>query len=230
MAEAIDAVLFDLDGTLADTAPDLTRALNAVLAEQGHPPLPLERVRPQVSHGGRALIRLGFGLEPDDPRGEPLRQALLRHYQGDICRDTRLFSGMETLLWRLERAAIPWGVVTNKPGWLTRPLLQGLGLEARAGCVVSGDSLPQSKPHPAPLLHACHELGAAPGRSWYLGDARRDIEAARAAGCHSLVALWGYLDGADRPCEWGADGCVADPRELARGLEAGDGFSGWGAD
>lgn len=208
------SVLFDLDGTFADTAPDLAHALNQVLAARGHPPLSLDSVRPHASHGGRALIKLGFGLEPEDSDYEPLRQELLGHYRAHLAVHTRLFPGMAALLEALEDRGIPWGIVTNKPAWLTEPLIQGLGMDARAGCVVSGDTTPYLKPHPEPVRHACRLLGRPLADCWYLGDAQRDIEAGRDAGTRTLVALFGYLGDQDEPHAWGADGLIAHPLDL----------------
>ena len=214
MDATIRTVLFDLDGTLVDTAPDLALALNRLRREKGLPPLPYEPIRAQVSHGGSALIRLGFGCRPGDAGFEPLRRRFLDLYQEDLATRTRLFPGMEEVLDFLEGAEIPWGVVTNKPGWLTEPLMERLGLARRAGSIVSGDTLPQSKPHPAPLLHACRGMGTLPAECLYVGDALRDIQAGRAAGMRTLVALFGYLGEEDRPQEWGADGMVKTPSEI----------------
>ncbi|HHH36597.1 MAG TPA: HAD family hydrolase [Gammaproteobacteria bacterium] len=211
---AVEAVLFDLDGTLADTAPDLAHALNAVRAEQDLSPLPFEAIRPRVSHGATALIRLGFGLSPGDRDFEPLRQRLLAIYRDQLTRHTRLFPGMAGLLDELEGRAIPWGVVTNKPAWLTEPLLAGLGLAERAACIVSGDSTARRKPDPEPMLHASRLLERSPSACLYVGDARRDIEAGRRAGMRTLVALFGYLDADDRPADWQADGLVHHPAEI----------------
>ena len=214
------AVLFDLDGTLADTAPDLAHALNTVRAERGLAPLPFARIRPVVSHGATALIRLGFALTPEDEDFEPLRQRLLAVYQDQLTCRTRLFPGMAELLAELERRNVPWGVVTNKPARLTEPLLAGLGLAQRAACIVSGDSTPERKPHPAPLLHACRLLDRAERHCLYVGDAQRDIEAGRRAGMKTLVALFGYLDADDDPAAWQADGLIHHPREVLRWLAA----------
>jgi len=199
----IRAVFFDLDGTLADTAPELAAALNAVRAEEGLPPLPYAAIRPVVSHGGTALVRLGF---PDSAgeRLEALRQRLLDHYRAGLGRATPLFPGMDRLLERLEAQGRPWGVVTNKPAWLTEPLMAALGLAERARAIVSGDTCAQRKPHPEPLLHACRQTGVPPAACLYLGDAERDIQAGRAAGMQTAVAHWGYLDEHDRPATWGA--------------------------
>jgi phosphoglycolate phosphatase len=207
----IRTVLFDLDGTLLDTAPDLADALNAVLAEQGQPALPYERIRPVVSHGGIALIELGFGIGRGDPAFEALRQRLLTIYRANLAVRTRPFPGMSGLLAAIESRRMNWGVVTNKPGWLTEPLLQALGLFERAACVVSGDTLPERKPHPAPMLHACRLAGSEPAQCVYVGDAQRDIEAGRNAGMHTLVALFGYVDADDDYRTWQADAAVDSP-------------------
>ncbi|WJW76659.1 HAD family hydrolase [Thiohalobacter sp. IOR34] len=210
----IRSVLFDLDGTLLDTAPDLVWALNHVREEEGLQALPLERIRPAVSHGSIALIRHGFECEPEHPRFAARRQRLLDVYRENLARHTRPFPGMERLLDELEARGIRWGVVTNKPSWLTEPLLQQLGLLARAAVVVSGDTLAERKPHPAPILYACRETGAAPANCLYIGDAERDIRSGRNAGVHTLVALFGYLGPDDDPRSWGADGLVAKPDEI----------------
>ncbi|MGD2112256.1 MAG: phosphoglycolate phosphatase [Gammaproteobacteria bacterium] len=207
----IRTVLFDLDGTLLDTAPDLADALNTVLVEHGRPALPFEAIRPVVSHGGIALIELGFRLERTDPAFEPLRQRLLAVYRASLSGKTRPFAGMEALLGALEARGLNWGVVTNKPAWLTEPLLQDLGLFERAACVVSGDTLAECKPHPAPLLLACRQAGSEPAQCVYVGDAQRDVEAGRNAGMHTLVALFGYLQAQDDPYAWQASGTVRSP-------------------
>ncbi len=211
-------VLFDLDGTLVDTAPDLALALNGLRGEMGLRSLPFERIRPEVSHGGTALIRLGFGRSPGDAEFAPLRQRFLEIYEQNLTTNTRLFPGMEELLDHLEQREIRWGVVTNKPGWLTRPLMERLALSRRAACIVSGDTLEHSKPHPAPMLHACHQTGSAPGECMYVGDAQRDIEAGRGAGMRTLVALFGYIGERDDPRQWKADGMVEHPRQILEWL------------
>ena len=200
-------VLFDLDGTLLDTARDLGGALNELLAECGREPLPAPAIRPWASHGSGALIRLGFGLA-QGAEFDHLRQRFLDRYAARIAQETCLFPGGEELLAALDAAGLRWGVVTNKPAFLTDPLLAALGLHERAACVVSGDTLPQKKPHPAPLLHAAAIAGLEPRACVYLGDAERDIQAARAAGMTPLVASFGYLGDADDPTAWGADGSV----------------------
>ena len=213
-SHAIRTVLFDLDGTLADTAPDLAYALNCVLEEQGCAPLPFETIRPVVSHGGIALIKLGFVIDETASDFQPLRQRLLDVYRANIARETRLFDGMSPLLDTLEQHGLNWGVVTNKPSWLTEPLLQELGLLERAVTVVSGDTLPQRKPHPAPMLLACEQAGSDAAHCLYVGDAERDIEAGRNAGMRTLVALFGYLGETDCPELWQADGMVESALEI----------------
>ncbi len=215
----IRAVLFDLDGTLVDTAPDLALALNRLREEEGLPPLPFEAIRSRVSHGGTALIRLGFPHPPDSPEFQALRRRFLQLYERNLTVHTRLFPGMETVLGTLERQGIGWGVVTNKPGWLTNPLMDQLGLSERAACIVCGDTLPESKPHPAPILYACQRMMREPAECIYVGDAQRDVEAGRAAGTRTLIALFGYLGAADHPQEWGADEMVATPEAILSHLD-----------
>lgn len=207
------AVLFDLDGTLLDTAPDMAGALNELRIAEGLPPLPFDTLRPHVSHGSARLVSVGFELEAGD-RYERLRQRFLDVYRARLASATLPFDGMDTVLAAIESAGMPWGVVTNKPGWLTEPLLEALGLRRRASCVVSGDTLPVRKPHPQPLLHAAETLGLDPGRCTYVGDAERDIQAGRAAGMETVVAAFGYLGASDDPSAWGADGIVGSPVEL----------------
>lgn len=217
----IRTVLFDLDGTLLDTAPDLADALNTVLQENRHGPLPVAAIRSVVSHGATALIRLGFRLDETSPQFETLRRRLLEVYRDNLSNRTRPFPGMCEVLAELDRRGLRWGVVTNKPAWLTEPLLRDLGLFERSACVVSGDTLPVRKPHPAPLLHACAQAGSRPGHCVYVGDARRDIEAGRNAGMHTLLALFGYFLASDRPQEWEADGLLDTPQDLIHWLDAG---------
>jgi phosphoglycolate phosphatase len=190
---SIAGVLFDLDGTLLDTAPDMGGALNELLAEHGEPALPAGIIRPWVSNGAAALVRLGFA-DADPDRHERLRLRFLELYSRRLARESRLFPGGEELLDALEAAGLRWGIVTNKPGWLTDPLLDALGLAARAGVVVSGDTLPETKPHPAPLRFAAERIAVAPAAIAYLGDAERDMIAARAAGMRAVAATWGYID------------------------------------
>ena len=210
----IKTALFDLDGTLADTAPDLAFALNQVLVEQGRNPLPFETIRPAVSHGGIALIRLGFGLEPEHPDFAPLRQRLLEIYRANIARQTTLFPGMADLLDSIEQQDMNWGVVTNKPGWLTEPLMDALGLSERAACIDSGDTCNNRKPHPEPILHGCQLAGSEAQQCLYVGDAQRDIEAGNRAGMRTIVALFGYIADNDTPEHWEADALQNSPAEI----------------
>lgn len=216
----IKAVLFDLDGTLADTAPDLGHALNLQRGRHGLPPLPAEAIRPQASHGARGLLGLGFGLTPEHPEFSAMREEFLELYAANICLHTRLFTGMAELLNKLEDEGILWGVVTNKPARFTEPLLQALELGHRAACIISGDTCAKPKPHPEPMLCASRQIGTSPESCLYVGDAERDVEAAEAAGMPALVARYGYLDAGDRPETWGAHGMVDDPREILKYLEA----------
>lgn len=207
----IRAVLFDLDGTLVDTAPDLARALNLQRARHGLPALADDIVRPQASHGARGLLGLGFDLHPDDAKFAAMREEFLELYAANICHRSQPFPGIPDLLDALEARQLKWGVVTNKPARFTEPLMSILDLAERAACIVSGDTCPQPKPHPAPMLAAAALCGSDPAHCLYLGDAERDIQAANAAGMPALVAAWGYLDAADRPQTWGAHGSVAHP-------------------
>lgn len=207
-------VLFDLDGTLLDTAPDLAAALNRLRGECGIAALPVERIRPTISQGSPGMLKVCFGLTPDDSVYAELNQRFLDLYRAAIAVETALFPGMADVLTYLETHAIRWGVVTNKPGWLAEPLLKALGLWPRAACVVSGDTLDKRKPDPEPLLHACERAGVAPEDSLYVGDAERDILAGNRAGMRTLVAGFGYLSTEDRPQEWGADGFLERPSDL----------------
>ena len=210
----ISCVLFDLDGTLVDTAPDMANALNRTLVNHGRQPLAFETIRPSVSLGGVALVKLAFELDEADPELDRLREEFLAIYRDNLSRESCLFPGMERVLAGLEEISASWGIVTNKPAWLTNPLMQDLQLDARTCCIVSGDTLEQRKPHPAPLLHACELLQCNPGETVYVGDARRDIEAGASAGMTTLVAAYGYIDKADNPDDWGADGLVDSPEEI----------------
>lgn len=220
---AIDTVLFDLDGTLLDTAGDMGAALNAVLAERGRAPLPPESIRPHVSRGGLALVCLGFGIARDDRDAESLYRRLLDIYAQDLTARTRLFPGMDALLARLDAEGRQYGVVTNKPAFLTEPLLRAMNLAARLACVVSGDTLARRKPHPDQLLHACEITGRGVDRAVYIGDDRRDIDAARAAGMRALAAGYGYIAPGENPREWGAAAVVGSAAEIGEWLDAQDG-------
>ena len=220
------AVLFDLDGTLADTAPDLAAALNQMLQEDGRTPLPFAVLRPWVSWGAMRMIRVGYGEDLAEPELQQLRGRFLACYEAGLCRESRLFPGIAELLEAMESAGVPWGIVTNKPGWLTEPLLGALGLGDRAGTVISGDTLPHAKPHPMPLLHAARELGVEARGCTYVGDNVRDIEAGRAAGMRTVAATWGYIPEDDDPANWQADALLEDAWALARWLNRADALPG----
>jgi 2-phosphoglycolate phosphatase len=218
MNPQIKAVLFDLDGTLLDTAGDMREALNKLRAEENREPLSYEAVRCQVSHGGHALVRLGFGDLPAEEH-EAMRMRLLNIYRKQLAKHTRLFEGGGEMLTELERRGLQWGIVTNKPAWLTDPLLVEVKLDKRARAVVSGDTLPERKPHPLPLLHAAKTLGVDPVHCVYVGDAERDMQAAKAAGMFALVAGFGYLGDDDRADTWFSHGWLHTPLELIHWLD-----------
>jgi phosphoglycolate phosphatase len=220
--QMIRTVLFDLDGTLADTAPDLARVLNELLVEEGRQPLPFETIRPEVSHGSPGLLKLGFGVTSSSPDYARLRERLLELYASDVCRDTRLFPGMHEVLAGLEARGLNWGIVTNKPAFLTDPLVQKLAFRNPPVSVVSGDTTTNRKPHPEPMLLACTQAGSQPSQCLYVGDARRDIEAGRAAGMPTLVALFGYIGAHETPASWDADGMIRSPRDILDWLDTRD--------
>lgn len=206
------AILFDLDGTLADTAPDLAQALNKLRIDRDMEPASYASLRPYASAGARGLIGAGFGLQPGADEYEALRVAFLDNYAAAIAVHTRLFDGVPELLGHLDHAGIVWGIVTNKAARFTDPLVPQIGL-SHAGCIVSGDTTPHSKPHPAPLLEAAQRLGVAPETCWYVGDDLRDVQAGRAAGMATIAAAWGYC-GKEGPTQWNADATAAQPLDL----------------
>jgi phosphoglycolate phosphatase len=210
------AVLFDLDGTLVDTAPDLGRAANAVRAEAGLGPLPVAEYRPVASAGARGLLKVAFGIDPEHPTFPARREAFLAHYREGLSRESRLFDGIEPALAAFERAGIRWGIVTNKPQWLTEPLVADLGLARRAAVTLGAMEGLKPKPAPDSLLRACATLGLAAADCVYVGDDLRDVTAARAAGMPVLAAGWGYV-GYGKPVErWQADAILQEPRDLLR--------------
>jgi N-acetyl-D-muramate 6-phosphate phosphatase len=210
----IDGVLFDLDGTLADTAPDLASALNRVRRARGLDPVPVSALRSSSSHGARGMLRTGFGITPEHADYASLREAFLAQYEAALCVDTTLFAEVTLLLAAIEARSLKWGIVTNKATRYAKPLLDSLGLGRRAGTVICGDTTPYAKPHPAPLLAAAAALGLAPGRCVYVGDAERDVAAGAAAGMHTIVARYGYIETHEDPGRWAADGYIDDPHAL----------------
>jgi len=214
LSSAVQAVLFDLDGTFADTAPDLAAALNHTRAARNLPPLPLDIIRPQASHGSRGLLRLGFDIDPGAPDYDTLRDIFLDYYERNICVYTRLFPGMAELVDELEWRGIRWGIVTNKPHRYTVPLMQALGYAGRAACLISGDTCAQAKPHPDPLFKACELIGVSPEQCLYLGDDLRDMQAANAAAMPGIIARYGYINGDASEASWNAQGGVDKPMEL----------------
>ena len=217
---ALRAVLFDLDGTLVDTAPDLAGAGNAMRAARGLTPLPLEDFRPMVSHGARGMLGVAFDVRPDDAGYGALRDEFLSLYEQRLLRESRVFDAMTEVLDALDASGVRWGIVTNKAERFTLPLVQGLGLARRAAAVIAGDTTAHAKPHPAPLREAARRLALEPGECVYVGDDLRDVQAARAAGMPVVVAAWGYLGDGDPVEAWGADRVIESPRELLKFLAA----------
>jgi phosphoglycolate phosphatase len=204
----VRAVLFDLDGTLADTAADLAAAVNRLRADRKLPPLPLSALRPHASDGARGMLGAGLGVTREHPDWDALRDAFLDHYAAAIAVHTKLFTGAERVLDEIERRRLVWGVVTNKASRFTLPLLERLALASRPHVVVCGDTTAQAKPHPAPLLHAAGKLGVDAASCVYVGDAERDVVAARAAGMSSLVATYGYIASEVALDSWATDGYI----------------------
>ncbi len=218
MTQAPRAILFDLDGTLLDTAPDMVGALNSLRLERQLDPLPFDTARARVSHGAARLINLGFP-HADTEELAVLQRRFLEIYRASLAVETRLFAGMEIVLEELTDRGLTLGIVTNKPGWLTDPLLEQLALRQRFACVVSGDTVSERKPHPLPMRHAAQLAGVATGDCIYVGDAQRDVQAAHAAGMPALVATYGYLQEGEDWQAWGADGFVERPADLPGWLE-----------
>jgi len=213
-----DVFFFDLDGTLVDTAPDLAYALNQVMEQEGRVPLPYASIREVASHGSAGLLGLGFGITTDNPEFASLQKRFVQIYQDNLTRESRLFEGMQKVIDKIDETGIKWGVITNKPQFLTEPLMTGLNLKQRAACIVSGDTTDQSKPHPAPMLHACKLVNVQPAQCVYIGDAERDIVAGRNVEMHTIAACYGYLSDDDRPENWQADAMINQPEELLQWL------------
>lgn len=210
----VKTILFDLDGTLVDTAADLGHALNIQLQKYAKPPLSDAEIRPFASHGSRGLLGLGFGITPDDAHFIQMRDEYLDIYESVLMRSPVLFEGMQATLDHVMKKGLSWGIVTNKPKRFTVPLVKNLGLYHQAACVISGDDAPQAKPSPATLLLACQQAGVKPEECIYIGDAERDIQAGKAAGMQTVVAMYGYLDSTDQPSTWGADALIATPGDV----------------
>ena len=215
----VEAVLFDFDGTLADTAPDLGGALNLLLRRYHKPEVALACSRPFVSMGARGMVEIGFGITPHHAEFEALKTEYLTLYEENLFRETRLFDGMENLLNTLDQRAIPWGIVTNKHSRYTLPILSALKLDGRAKTVVCGDAVPQPKPHPAGLIAAARTLNInATNNIYYIGDDERDIQAALAANMTAVAANYGYLGNNNPPTQWGARWAIDSPLDLLKYL------------
>lgn len=206
-------VLFDFDGTLADTAPDLAAAANKARVRKGLPPLPYEVLRPLASQGARGLLKAGFDMDPDHPDYEAHRRQFLDDYEQDMTASTTLFPGIENMLATLKQNGYAWGIVTNKVEYLALPLVQHLGLQADCAVTVGGDTASHPKPHPAPLLYAARQAGFAPEQCLYVGDDERDIIAGKAAGMPTIAAAYGYC-GLTEVTQWDADAIAYTPDEL----------------
>jgi N-acetyl-D-muramate 6-phosphate phosphatase len=213
MFDDVKAVLFDLDGTLIDSAPDLGAAADQMRTDRGLPSLPLELYRPMAGAGARGMLGVAFGLTPDDPEFPAMREEFFRNYERCMTQRTYVFDGVVQLIQQLGDRRIPWGVVTNKSMRFTAPLTKALPLFATARAVVGGDSTPHPKPHPAPLLEAARQLAIAPIECVYVGDDVRDVQAGRAAGMGTVAATYGYL-GATDVKDWGADSHIETPLAL----------------
>ncbi len=210
----INTVLFDLDGTLIDTAPDMAAALDLLCDEEQQARLPYSRIRPVVSNGSAALVTLAFGDKLEPQTLEWLKKRYLEIYQTHLAVHSRLFDEMDSLLQHLEKNNIKWGVVTNKPGWLTEPLMASLGLQQRAACIVSADSTKNRKPHPEPMFFACELTHSQPEECIYVGDAQRDIEAGQNAGMKTVIAEYGYIGKWENTTDWHADHSIESPNQL----------------
>jgi len=214
MRAAPAAVLFDLDGTLIDSAPDLAGAGNELRVARGLSPLPYEAFRPMVGSGARGMVGIALQLGPADTDFPAARDEFLRRYEARMTRETRVFGEIPSVLQDLERNGIPWGIVTNKAARFAEPVVRSLGLHRNAAALVCGDTTPHAKPHPAPLLEAARRIGVDAADCIYVGDDLRDVQAGRAAAMCTVVAAWGYLGLGDAIDDWGADRVIRAPRDL----------------
>lgn len=215
----IQAVLFDLDGTFADTAPDLAHAVNLMRAARGMPPVPVEKTRPVTSMGARGLLGAGFDITPEHPEFAKMREEFLDLYEENLCLHTRLFPGMAELVDALEARAIKWGIVTNKAERFAIPLIDRLGYASRCACVIGGDTTGKLKPHPDSLFAGARSINIPPSDCLYAGDDERDIQAGHAAGMRTVAVRYGYLNGSE-PASWGAHAVINTPMELIAHLDA----------
>ncbi|HEX2543221.1 MAG TPA: phosphoglycolate phosphatase [Caldimonas sp.] len=219
MRARVAAVLFDLDGTLIDSAPDLAGACNDMRRERGLPALPYESLRAMVGSGARGMVGAGFGLTPDEPGYLELRDEFLRRYEARMTQETRVFAEVLPVLDALRARGLPWGIVTNKASRFAEPLVAWLDFGGSVAALVCGDTTPNAKPHPAPLLEAARRLQVSPADCVYVGDDRRDVDAGRAAGMRTVAAGWGYLGSGERPAAWGADAVIERADELLPWIE-----------
>jgi len=214
MKNVCDAIFFDLDGTLLDTAPDLYRAMLATLSQLGRKAITFEQFRPHVHTGTTSMLTSSLDISEEDPEFQKIREIFLKNYQNFLNKDTDYFPGMSKVLDSLDQQKIPWGIVTNKPSFLTEPLLVSFGLKKRSRCIISGDTLPEKKPNPTPLLHACKITQIAPKNAAYVGDTENDILAAKAAEMISIAVLYGYHEKSSQPDDWGADHLIKKPLQI----------------
>ncbi len=216
---AVKTVLFDLDGTLLDTLPDMTKALNTLRRKRNMDEIRPEDIKSAVGYGSRAMLKIAFGIDQQHAQYHAYVEELFLAYEDCLAESTVLFPGMANVLAHLEEQNITWGIVTNKPARFTHPILDALNLSGRSACTVCGDTLAHSKPHPAPILHACEIVKATPDSTLYIGDAATDIIASKAAGVFSLAALYGYISASEDPRSWQADGYIQSPEEIIAWLK-----------
>ena len=221
MTQSCESLFFDLDGTLLDTAPDLVAALNDVLLQHHRPIIAFEVIRAVIAEGTPAILHQGFAIDKNHPEYQTIRQEFLFAYQARLTNQTQLFQDIDILLNYLDENNLPWGIVTNKPGWLAQPLIEHFDLHRRSRCLVAGDTLAKRKPDPEPLYHACKLAGVDPKRSLYLGDAEVDVKAAKSAGMMAIVAKYGYIGPHQQPQLWEADGVIESPIELIHWISKG---------